>query len=82
MINTSIIEQWVTVAIEKDCNYIISVSDNISKEVDYPIYCKDFTELDRKHDELVLPTSTKRINRIIRVYNDGTFDEDLRLFNI
>jgi hypothetical protein len=74
------VDRWIKTAHETDCDYIISVCDTFDYD-DYPVYCKTFDELHEKYHEYS-GKSMQKINEIIRVYHDGTAEENLQLHNL
>ena len=74
------VDRWIKTAIEQKCGYIISVCDTYDYD-DYPVYCKDLSEVHEKSDRFD-GTNMQRINEIIKINDDGTVVENLSLYNI
>lgn len=59
--------RWIRTAREKGAKYIISVCDTFDWE-DYPVYCKDDTELTEKRSQYD-NVNMQKINEVIDVEN-------------
>jgi hypothetical protein len=74
------VDRWIRTAKKMKCKFIISVCDTFDWD-DYPVYCKDYTELIKEYDSHN-GTNMQKINEIIEICKDGTIREDLRLNEI
>lgn len=74
------VDRWIKTAIQQKCSYIISVCDTYDYD-DYPVYCKDLSEVHEKSNRYN-GTNMQRINEIIRINQDGSVVENLNLYNI
>ena len=70
------VDRWIETAKLGKCKYIISVCDTFDYD-DYPVYCEDLNELQRRYPEYT--KNMKRVNEIIRINEDGSVDENLSL---
>lgn len=74
------VNRWIASAKEEGYKYIISVCDTFDYS-DYPVYCRNDKELceieNRSHNEVM-----QRVNEIIRINEDGTVDENLKIDQI
>lgn len=66
------IERWIKTAIKDGNKFIISVCDTFDYE-DYPVYCKDKEELNRRKIEFD-NINMQRINEIIDIESLKTED--------
>jgi len=75
------VDRWIKTAKEEQCKYIISMCDDWDYS-DYPIYCEDKDTLILKYTRLGNKSNMQRVNEIIRIEDDGTVTENLKIENI
>ena len=74
------VNDWIKTAKERGCKYIISVCDTFDWD-DYPVYCKDENGLIMQYD-LYDGVNMQKINEIIRIDEDGSIVENLKIYNV
>jgi len=74
------LDSWIASAFKNDMDYIIVYHDKVN-DVEEPVYCKDFQIMHdtyhQNHEKV-----DKEFRQIIRVYHDGSADENLKLENL
>ncbi len=78
--NREDINRWIQTAKEKGCKYIISVCDTFDWD-DYPVYCRDENDLIMLYDNYD-GINMQKINELIRIDEDGTVTENLKIHNV
>lgn len=71
---------WIRLAKKSENKFIISVCDSYDYH-DYPVMCKNFTELYDKYDDYD-EKNMQRINEVIQINSDGSVVENLTLNQI
>ena len=71
------VDRWINMAKKDKNKFIISVCDTWDYE-DYPVFCKDLDELYSSYPEYS-GKNMQRVNEIIRINEDGSVDENLRM---
>ena len=69
------VDRWIDTAKKQNKKFIISVCDSWDY-TDYPVYCKDEEELNKKkpnYDGI----NMQRINEVITIKEDGTVKEQV-----
>jgi len=74
------VKEWAAEAFKNDFHYIIGVFDSTEEE-EQPIYCKTFEDFHAKYHEYYDKEGYK-INNLIQVYHDGTYDEHIKINNL
>jgi len=73
------IDRWIQSAIAAKCEFIISVCDTFDWD-DFPVYCKDKSELITTYDQYD-GVNMNKINEIIQI-KDGEVFENLNIRTI
>jgi len=71
------VDRWIATAKENGDKYVLSVCDTFDYE-DYPVYFKSKDLLEEKYWDYN-GSNMQRVNEIIRINDDGTVDENLRM---
>ena len=72
------VDCWIESAKKNGSKYIISVCDTFDWD-DYPVYCKDETNLKERYPEFN-GVNMQKINEIIQINSDGTVTEKFEYF--
>jgi hypothetical protein len=73
------VNHWIKIAKKNNHKYIISVCNTWDYD-DYPVFFDDVKTLEENYSKYT--TNMQKINEIIRINDDGTFIENLTIFNI
>lgn len=73
------VNRWIELAKKNNHKYIISVCDTWDYD-DYPVFFDDVKTLEENYSKYTI--NMQKINEIIRINDDGTFIENLTIFNI